>query len=264
MSMRALVWSCLLGAVPAQEPAPAPAEVVPAAPQAEKWEIKAPDNPWYDAAKLADAVKVLRPLVEKHAGLTFRKDPVVRIADERSWARVVGEEQPGAKDPALAVAITHAHYLPDRDEVVLSTEVGWRLLAWQGEGQLLARATLGHELAHVLAQQHFALVTRMRAEKERDKKWVLRAMNEGFACFVELRLAANELGLEQYAERLTKMHERNARMEYVRGRQFCAVLAAEGGDAAVHEALKKEPLSLAEFVKVALKKPAKPAKDAGK
>src|SRR5690606_8505387 len=124
----------------------------------------------------------------KHSGLRFLADPVVVAADDASWARLVGEELPRARDPSLAVAVTFALYVPARGQVVLSPYVASRLLEPPGEGPAkpgTAHALLVHELVHVLQEQHFQLPSRLKAAEGFEAKLVLKSMVEGFATWVE-------------------------------------------------------------------------------
>jgi hypothetical protein len=256
----------LAGALLAQQPAPAerspPAPAATAAPTP-PWPIVPPTDEWYDAKRLDALVAALRPVAEKHSGLRFLADPVVRVADYPSWEKLVGEEMPNARDPSLAVAITFALYVPARGEVVVGPYLGHHLLVGQRDGwqreQKAARPLLVHELVHVLQQQHFQLPSRMQQSDDGTEKLVLRSMVEGFATWVEERAAAVDFAIDGYAERNAKMHRRNNRMPYLRGRDFFARLHERGGDQAVHEAMKADPLPLHEFVKIATAKPAVPA-----
>jgi len=242
----------LVGVALAQDPGATPTVEVPVP---AKREIVAPKNDWYSDLKLAEQVAVVRPLVEKHSGLAFAKDPVVRIADEASWAWIVEQEMPKARDKHLAFAISNGFYLPDRDVVALAPHVGYALLGRDAAQQTGGRLILAHELTHVLQQQHFQLCSRMKAESGAEKKLVLRSLTEGFATWVEERVALAEYAATDYVKNNERKHRRNARMEYLRGRDFCANTFAVGGEKAVHEALRAEPMPLAEFVKIALKRP---------
>jgi hypothetical protein len=162
----------------------------------------------------------------------------------------------------LAVATTFALYLPGRDEVVLSPFLTEHLLRQASKDAVVqhAQARLAHELVHVLQEQHFQLPSRMRAAENADEKLVLRSMVEGFATWVEEQVAAKELALADYGQRNAKMHARNWRMEYVRGRDFFARLHERGGEKAMHDAMRNPPMKLYEFARVAIAKPAKEAK----
>ena len=264
MLRRAAAPFLLLGALLAQQPSagavlPSPAPRAAPTP----WPIVAPSEDWYDELLLGQLVAAARAIAEKHSGLRFTADPVVRVADEPSWARLVGEEMPNARDPALAVAITFALYVPARAEVVLGPYLAHLLLqghrgGWPREATF-ARPLLVHELVHVLQEQHFRLPSRMKQADDRTEKLVLRSMVEGFATWVEERAAAAEFGLQDYAPRNAKMHVRNGRMPYLRGRDFFARLHERGGEQGMHEAMKAPPLPLHEFVRIAVAKPTAPA-----
>lgn len=241
-----------------------PGQEQPAKPAAPKpWPIAAPDKDWFDEKRLADAVSTLRPLAEKYSGLKFTNDPVVRVADDASWAKLVAEEIPRARDADLAMAITFALFVPARDEVVLSPFMGYHLLSKDeavAEKVDAWRALLVHELVHVLQEQHFQLPSRLRAAEDAEAKLVLKSMVEGFATWVEECVAEKEFSLAGYAARNTKMHTRNARMQYVRGRDFFSRLAEQGGEKAMHDAMRGEPMKLKDFARLALAKPAADAK----
>jgi hypothetical protein len=254
-----------------QPPADVPVAATPQGPTAAPappWPIVAPNGEWYDVKLLGQLVAAARTIAEKHSGLRFTADPVVRVADDASWAKLVLEEMPNARDPSLAAAITFALYVPARGEVVLGPYLANHLLEGQRDGwrrdAAFARPLLVHELVHVLQQQHFELPSRMKACDDATEKLVLRSMVEGFATWVEERAAAIDFALPDYAERNAKMHRRNGRMPYLRGRDFFARLHERGGEQAMHDAMKAPPLPLHEFAKIAVAKPAKPPESAPK
>ncbi|HEX6810520.1 MAG TPA: hypothetical protein VF384_02750 [Planctomycetota bacterium] len=253
--MRVFTVCFVAACLAAQEAPPKPAETK------QPWTIVAPGDEWFDAKRLADLVAAMQPLAEKYSGLKFVRAPAVRAADYASWEKLVGEEMPGARDPARAVAFILALYLPDRDEVVLGPVLTSYLLGkGPNDAAVHAQARLVHEIVHVLQQQHFQLASRMRAAENADEKLVLRSMAEGFATWVEEQVAAKEFALANYGHHNTKMYTRNGHMEFVRGRDFFARLHERGGEKAMHDAMRNPPMKLYDFVRVAIAKPATEAK----
>jgi hypothetical protein len=256
---------------PEGKPAPAAKESA--------WPIVAPKKDWYDEKRLATLVAALRPVVEKHAQLKFLREPTVLVASDESWAKLIAEEMPRARDQDLAQAITFALYVPAHDSVVLSPFLGYHLLQREADdagpqlGDQLhgdyddikkkpnVQPLLVHELVHALQEQHFHLPSRMKAAANGDAKVVLRSMVEGFATWVEERAASADYGIANYAFTNERTNRRNARMEYVRGRDFFARLHERGGIEAVHDAMRNEPLPLPEFARIAISKPSSAANE---
>jgi hypothetical protein len=225
--------------------------------------ITAPDREWFDPPRLQALVAKLQPLVEKHAELKFLRPPIVRVADDKSWAALVRSEMPDARDQYLAASLTWALYVPERDEVVLSSYLANALL-YRVDGKIADRnrfapPMLAHELVHVLQEQHFALPSRLRADVSEDDKRKLKFLVEGHATLIEERLAVAELDEAKYAEYSRKRHLKARRMAYIRGRDYLHNLDEDGGTEAVHAALRGPLPSWPEFVKVAMRKP-KPTK----
>ena len=253
--MRSWLIGLLAGCLAAQDPPRKP--VAPAT----QVEITAPDGEWFDGKRLTDLVGAARPMAEKYSGLKFVRDPMVLAADEASWDRLIAAERPDARDHDLAVAITLALYLPARDEVVLGPLLAHELLRRDTKDGPSRLPFLVHELVHVLQEQHFQLGSRLKAASVADEKLVLRAMNEGFATWVEEQVAVVEFALADYSEKNTRKHRRNARMEYIRGRDFFARLRERGGEKAMHDAMRGPPLKLFDFVRIATARPAEAKPD---
>lgn len=225
--------------------------------------ITSPDREWFDPQRLQALVAKLQPLVEKHAELKFLRPPIVRVANDKSWAALVRSEMPDARDPYLAASLTWALCVPERDEVVLSSYLASALLD-RVDGKIADRnrfapPMLAHELVHVLQEQHFALPSRLRADVSKDDKRKLKFLVEGHATLIEERLAVAELDEAKYAESSRKRHLEARRMAYIRGRDYLHNLDEDGGAEAVHAALRGPLPSWPEFVKVAMRKP-KPTK----
>lgn len=111
---------------------------------------------------------------------------------------------PNVKDLSLAVAITWALYVPERGEVVVSPYVTSFLIssakADAPKRAAFAQPALAHELVHVLQEQHFQTVLRLRNLQSRNENRMLKFLVEGHATWVEENLAVHELGHATYAE----------------------------------------------------------------
>jgi hypothetical protein len=201
-------------------------------------------------------------LVERFAEVTFRRPPVVRAADAASWAELVHAEMPEARDPALAVAITFALYLAERDEVVLGPFLANGLMRAakgdKGRDVGFAFPLLAHELTHALQEQHWQLPSRLRAADDGAGKRILKSLVEGHATWIEEQVAS-DLGIVDFAKPNREMHRRNGRMEYVRGRDYLANLHADGGMAAVLAALTGPLPDGVTFTKVSMRKAKAPS-----
>lgn len=220
-----------------------------------------------------DLVVVLRPLVEKHSGLEFLAEPVLRVPDERGWVDAVHAEMPNAPDPELAVVTTRGLFLAGSREILLSPMLVHELKSEQRSQRAqeavsnVARCVLAHELVHCLQEQHYQLCSRVRAEKDADKKSVLRALAEGHALVIEERIAEAELGIQGHWEKSRRNLPMRTHTHYRLGRSFVRkVLAEEDGEQRLAQAMNGKPPSRAELLLIAslpaprkTKGPAEPA-----
>ncbi|HEX5052427.1 MAG TPA: hypothetical protein VFZ65_11685 [Planctomycetota bacterium] len=258
----------ICGTVAAQQATPPPARA------STTIEIVEPTARWFDRAKLARLVEQIVPMVEKYSELRFTKPPVVRAADDGTWIELVLAENPGARDKDLTVAITWGLYLPERDEVVLSPFLTDALMraadGSNSERDAFARPMLAHELVHVLQEQHYQLPSRLQKTSAAWAKLMLGSLTEGHATWVEEQIGVGEFHYADYVQWSRKRHRAARRMAYLRGRDYVANLAAEGGMKAVHEALGGPVPTEREFARLALRKagaaapPEGPAGRAGK
>ncbi|MCB9879673.1 MAG: hypothetical protein H6835_18930 [Planctomycetes bacterium] len=214
------------------------------------------------AEQLATHVARLVPMVERCVGRRFVTPPKVRTADGASWYALVELEFPEVRDLDLQVATTFALYLPERDEVVLSSYVASRL-GDDDAGARSAAAILAHELVHVLQDQHFALPSRLRVAEDRWQKQVLRALLEGHATLIEERIMT-QLGAPDAEAQMRRRHRRGAGLVYLRGRDYLASLEKEGGADAVVQALVGELPTPLEFAKRSAPKRSAEKRDAEK
>ncbi|MFK7742823.1 MAG: hypothetical protein AB8H80_21105 [Planctomycetota bacterium] len=231
------------GRPPATDPLVKRPELKPRASTA----LKLRPYPKLSSEDLAKEIAVLIPLVERVVGRRFLVPPVVRTADDTSWAALVAAERPRVKDRALAGATTFALYLPERDEVVLGGFLAFGL-GREGERGCWARALLAHELAHVLQDQHFALPSRLRVETDAWSQRVLRALTEGHAALVEERVATL-LGVADAESKLRRRYRRGEGLFYIRGRDYLARVERDGGVQAVVQALVSKLPTPVEFAR---------------
>lgn len=200
----------------------------------------------------------LIPIVEAATGLEFNTPPRIRVADGFEWDDLVRREIPDTEDPSWTVARTLGLFLPESGEVVLSPGVGGNLTyddsldAPEWRPALVDRAARGawltvvHELTHALQEQHFALGSRMRAESDRARRKLMKALVEGHALATEARLARELFGIDGYATRVVPRRYEAVGWE-MQGLTFVQHVHDTQGEAGVRAALRDPLPTPAEF-----------------
>jgi hypothetical protein len=211
--------------------------------------------------RLQAVVDELAALVEKHSELRFERPPKVRPATHKQWREIVEREfEPENARELFELSIaTQALYLVESDEIALSPIVVAPLTKeldddaprHHVEAVAHQKATVAHELVHVLQEAHFGLSSKLLAATEHEDIARLKFVLEGHAVLIEERIAEQELGLVDFLAR-GPYGGLGADPSYLTGRRYCLYVLRTEGMAGVLEKLAQPP-SWMELLEVAEK-----------
>ena len=177
-----------------------------------------------DVGHLRAVAEKVRPLVEKHAGRSFKALPAIDLAEGASFAAVVEQENRLIYDRVFSAspeAVRHKlaadasrgtqHAVLGKYGIFTDTlymsEVPLRMAAATLEGDRLddvIAVIMAHELAHALQDQHIPMDGLIDALDDQDALWAASGSWEGFATLVEQRVA-HDLGLDDVFWTMTRL-----------------------------------------------------------
>jgi len=170
---------------------------------------------------LNEQVLKLVPFVEKKTGLKYRCPPKVKFPTREEYKEVIKRAYPNAKDYSKLYALVVAMYDRTRKLIFVHPKLFDHWLENDHKGKESRdwnmAPSLIHEMTHALQEQTYQLITKLKYEKDGQKKFVLNCLIDGHAAFVEELYAEEQLKVKNYFSKRYNVRQHRA---YVFGRNY--------------------------------------------
>lgn len=190
---------------------------------------------------LDEQVLKLTPFVEKKTGLKYKQTPKAKFPSTAEYKEVIKRGYPNAKDYTKLYALIIAMYDRAQKLIFVHPKLFDNWLENEQKGKdskdWNMAPSLIHEMTHALQEQTYQLITKLKYEKDGQKRFVLNCLVDGHAALIEELYAEEKLKMKNYFSKRYNVRQHRA---YVFGRNYLKRVWLADGEKGVQKVLGGE------------------------